>query len=60
MFEEKIQRRTLTIDEAARELGISKSSAYEAARTGELPTIKIGKRILVPVVALERMLQGPA
>jgi excisionase family DNA binding protein len=60
MFEEKIQRRTLTIDEAARELGISKASAYEAARTGELPTIKIGKRILVPVVALERMLQGPA
>ena len=60
MSEEKIQRRTLTIDEAARELGISKASAYEAARTGELPTIKIGKRILVPVVALERMLQGPA
>jgi excisionase family DNA binding protein len=60
MFEDPIKRRTLTIGEAAKELGISKASAYEAARTGELPTIKIGKRILVPVVALDRMLQGSA
>ena len=60
MIEEKIQRRTLTIEEAAKGLGISKASAYEAARTGELPTIKIGKRILVPLVALERKLQGAA
>jgi hypothetical protein len=29
-----------------------------AARRGEIPTIKIGKRILVPLAALERMLQG--
>ena len=41
-------------------MGISDASAYEAARTGELPTIKIGKRILVPLVALERKLQGAA
>jgi excisionase family DNA binding protein len=60
MFEEKVQRRTLTVEEAAKELGISKASAYEAARTGELPTIRIGKRILVPVAALERMLEGAA
>jgi excisionase family DNA binding protein len=60
MFEDTIKRRTLTIEEAAKGLGISKASAYEAARTGELPTIKIGKRILVPVVALERMLEGAA
>jgi len=59
-IDEKIQRRTCTVKEAAKQLGISDASAYEAARTGELPTIKFGKRILVPVVALERMLQGPA
>jgi predicted DNA-binding transcriptional regulator AlpA len=35
-----------------------KDVVTEAARRGEIPTIKIGKRILVPVVALERMLQG--
>jgi excisionase family DNA binding protein len=56
--DERIQRRTLTINEAAKGLGISKASAYAAARSGDLPTIKIGKRILVPVISLERMLQG--
>jgi excisionase family DNA binding protein len=59
MIEDEIQRRTLTIEEAAKGLGISKASAYEAARSGELPTIKIGKRILVPLAALDRMLEGP-
>ncbi len=42
---------------AAAALGISKSSAYEAARSGELPTIRVGKRLLVPTAALRRMLQ---
>jgi excisionase family DNA binding protein len=58
MYEEKIERRTCTVKEAAKTLGISIPSAYEAARTGELPTIKFGKRILVPLVALERKLEG--
>ena len=56
MFEENIERRTCTVKEAAKALGISVPSAYEAARTGELPTIKFGKRILVPLIALERKL----
>jgi len=54
----KIARLTLTVAEASKILGISRNKAYEAAKRGEIPTIKIGKRILVPVVALERMLQG--
>ncbi len=49
-------KRTYSIPEIAKELGIGRSAAYEAARTGEIPTIRIGKRILVPVAALERML----
>ena len=49
-------KRTYSIPKTAKELGIGRSAAYEAARTGEIPTIKIGKRILVPVAALERML----
>lgn len=47
---------TLTITEAGEMLGIGRTAAYEAARTGDLPTIRIGKRLLVPVVALERLL----
>jgi hypothetical protein len=34
-----------------------RSAAYEAARTGQLPTIKIGRRLLVPIVALDRLLE---
>ena len=50
------QRATITVEEAARILGISRGSAYEAVRRGDIPTIRIGKRLIVPVAALERML----
>ena len=51
-------RLTWTIPEAAKLLGISKDSAYEAARRGELPVRLIGRRMLVPRVALLRLLDG--
>jgi excisionase family DNA binding protein len=54
------QRKTQTIEETAKELGIGRNLAYEAARRGEIPTIRIGKRILVPVDAWHRKLQGAA
>lgn len=50
------QRATITVEEAARVLGISRGSAYEAVRRGDIPTIRIGRRLIVPVAALERML----
>jgi excisionase family DNA binding protein len=46
----------MTIAEAAEKLGIGRNQGYEAARTGQIPTIKIGKRLLVPVTALENKL----
>ena len=49
-------RETLTIEEAAQRLGIGRRLAYDAARRGELPVIRIGRRILVPVMALDAML----
>jgi excisionase family DNA binding protein len=58
--ENQADRKTLTILEAANALGIGRNAAYEAARRGEIPTIRIGKRLLVPLVALDRMLQGAA
>ena len=51
------ERQTLTVEEAARVLGIGRNSAYEAVRRGEIPAIRIGKRFVVPWVALERMLR---
>jgi excisionase family DNA binding protein len=49
---------TLTIPEAAALLGISRSAAYTAARTGELPTVQIGRRYLVPRHRLNQLLKG--
>jgi excisionase family DNA binding protein len=49
-------RLTWTVTEAARLLGISRASAYEAAHRGELPVRVIGRRMLVPRVALLRLL----
>ena len=49
--------KTVNVEEAGRMLGIGRNSAYEAVRRGEIPVIKIGKLLRVPVVALERMLE---
>jgi hypothetical protein len=38
---------TQSVRKTAKELGIGVNQAYEAARRGEIPTIRIGKRILV-------------
>lgn len=47
---------TTRIEDAARVLGISRTSAYAAVRRGEIPAIRIGHRIVVPTAALRRML----
>jgi excisionase family DNA binding protein len=49
---------TMTVDEAAARLGIGRNTAYDAAASGQLPTIRIGRRLLVPCAALERLLGG--
>jgi excisionase family DNA binding protein len=51
-----VDRLTYTVEEAARLLGISRNSAYEAVRRGELPTIRLGRRILIPRSRLEDFL----
>lgn len=57
--EERTPRRlTLTVEEAAQALGISRAFAYEAVARGDIPSIRIGRRVLVPKVALERMVNG--
>lgn len=53
-------RRTISVEEAGRRLGVSRNTAYEAAGRGEIPTIRIGRRLLVPVVAFERLLNQPS
>jgi len=50
------QRATYTVEEAARLLGIGRNQAYEAAKRGEIPAIRAGKRVLVPKAPFHRLL----
>jgi len=54
------EKLTLTVEEAGELLGISRALAYEMARTGKLPTLRFGKRIVVPKKAVENMLEASA
>jgi hypothetical protein len=50
-------RKTISVPEAGKQyFDLGKNASYEAARRGELPVVKIGGRLRVPVIALERML----
>ena len=49
-------RLTLTIPEASKFLGIGLNQAYAAAEKGNIPTVKIGDRVLVLRKALMKML----
>ena len=50
---------TASIKEVAKMLGISKNHAYTMAQTGEIPTITLGRRVLVPLDILHRRLSDP-
>jgi excisionase family DNA binding protein len=56
--EAETPRVTITLIEAAKRLGIGRNQAYEAAHRGEIPTLKLGGRYLVPLPAFELMLRG--
>lgn len=51
-------RPALTVAEAAAALGISRALACELVRRGEIPSVRLGRRIVVPRVALGRLLEG--
>lgn len=50
-------RPTLTVEEAAELLGVARSTAYDGVRSGEIPSIRIGRRLLVPTAAIRSMLR---
>ena len=47
----------LTVTETANLLGLSRNSTYQGVQSGAIPSIRVGKRILVPKAALDRMLE---
>lgn len=54
------ERLTYSVPEAGALIGVGRNQAYEAAKAGQLPTIKIGNRILVPRAALNELLANPS
>jgi len=54
----QMERKTITVPEAGREyFQLSRNASYDAARRGDIPTIRIGRLLRVPIVALERKLE---
>ena len=61
MFKKGLERmdnskKVYTVNEVAKMLGVSRGTAYECVKTGELPHIKLGRRIVVPIAAFEEFL----
>ena len=52
------QCKTMSVPEAGQKYSdLGRNSAYEAARRGDIPTIKIGRLLRVPIMALDRKLE---
>ena len=56
MGKEKDKRLTMDVPVAGALIGLSRNGSYAAARRGDLPTIKMGRRLLVPRAAFEALL----
>jgi len=50
------QRLVYTVPEAGRLLGLGRNAAYDAAKRGDIPTLRIGRLLLVPKIPFHRML----
>jgi excisionase family DNA binding protein len=56
----QIERRALSIEETAKTCGLSRATLYRLLNDGKLTTIKVGTRRLVPVGAIDALLNGGA
>jgi hypothetical protein len=52
----RMKPKTISVPAAGKLLGIGRNAAYDAAKRGELPVLRFGKRLVVPVDALNRKL----
>ena len=53
---QQLERKTLTVEDAGKVLGLSRAAAYQGVQSGAIPCIRVGRRLLVPIAALERLL----
>ena len=53
-----ITRQTLTVTEAAQLLGISRAHAYDCVRSGQISSITLGRRVVIPRRVIDELLKG--
>ncbi len=58
LVSEAAERLVYSVPEAGRLLGLSRNAAYAAAKRGDIPTIRIGRRLVVPKAAFHRTFEG--
>lgn len=51
------QTPTLTVEEVAEILGFGRTATYDAVRQGTIPSIKVGRKLVVPTAAVRRLLE---
>lgn len=56
MVQKSTERAVLTVEETRAQLGLSRGLIYAAIRRGEIPSIRVGRRILIPRAALDQLL----
>lgn len=55
-----MERRAVSVKEAAKMLGLSRNGAYAAVARGDIPSLRIGRRVVIPIAALEKLLEVDA
>ena len=54
------ERQTMNCDECAKLLGVARSTVFSAIQRGQIPYLRVSRRILIPRAAIERLLQNGA
>ena len=55
---DNVEGAVLSVDECAELLKLSRGSTYQGCLRGQIPCIKVGRRILIPRVALQKLLES--
>jgi excisionase family DNA binding protein len=59
VLDELATQAMISVEQTAKVVGLGRTAAYEAARRGEFPTRRLGRRVVVPVPALLEWLGVP-